>query len=256
MNKEIKKVAEEAAREAGEELLKRFAKFKRNTVDFKAHHEIITKADLAAEKIILKTIKKNFPNHRILSEESGDNKSESDYLWIIDPLDGTTNFSMHNPLFSSSIGVAYKGEIIVGVVHAPFLGETYVAELGKGARMNGKKVKVSGVKDPSRALNTYCHAREDKYVRQALNYMRKQKLEGFDCRQLGSAAIELAFVASGRVESIVIPGANAWDVAAGVLLVREAGGKVSDFKNKDWSLDSEGIIASNGLIHKDILKKI
>lgn len=256
MNKKIKKVAEEAALKAGEELLKRFKKFSRNTVDFKAHHEILTKADLTAEIIILNIIKKNFPEHRILSEEAGDNEKKNDYLWIIDPLDGTTNFSMHNPLFSTSIGVAYKGEIIVGVVHAPFLGETYIAEAGKGAKMNGKKIKVSGVKDPSRALNTYCHAREDKYVRQALNYMRKQKLEGFDCRQLGSAAIELAFVASGRVESIVIPGANAWDVAAGVLLVREAGGKVSNFKGKEWSLESEGIIASNGFMHKDILKKI
>ncbi len=253
MNNKIKKVAQESAQSAGEELLKHFYKFNRNSVKFKAHHEIITKADLAAEKIILDIIHKNFPDHQILSEEDGHNGKKSDYLWIIDPLDGTTNFSMHNPLFSVSIGVAYKGEIIMGVVHAPFLQETYTAQLGKGVKLNNKKIKVSNIRNLNESLNTYCHARENKYVRKALTYMRKQKLNGFDCRQLGSAAIELAFVAAGRVESIVIPGANSWDVAAGVLLVREAGGRVSDFSNKKWNLNSNNMLASNGLVHKDII---
>jgi myo-inositol-1(or 4)-monophosphatase len=160
---------------------------------------------------------------------------------------------MHNPLFSVSIGVAYKGKIVMSVVHAPFLKETYTAQLGKGAKLNNKKIKVSKIRKLQESLNTYCHAREDKYVRKALTYMRKQKLNGFDCRQLGSAAIELAFVAAGRVESIVIPGANSWDVAAGILLVREAGGRVSDFSGKKWNLKSDNMLASNGLIHKNII---
>lgn len=254
MNSKIQKIAEKAAVDAGKKLLTEFNKFDRTTSKFKAHNEIVTKADLIAEKIILKAIKQNFPGHHVLSEEDGDNGNDSDYLWIIDPLDGTTNFSMHNPLFSVSIGVAYHGKIILGVIYAPYVNELYVAQDGGGATMNGKKINVSKIGKKEKALNTFCHGSGDENVQTALNYMNYQKLKGFDCRQLGSAAIELAYVACGRIESIVIPGANPWDVAAGALLVREAGGKVTDFINKKWSLKSEDILASNGKIHNEIVK--
>ncbi|PLX26955.1 inositol monophosphatase [Candidatus Parcubacteria bacterium] len=252
MNSKIKKIAEQAAMKSGRELKKIYNNFSRATVSFKSHHEILTKADLASEKIIINEIKKNFPEHQILAEESGDNKKQSDYLWIIDPVDGTTNFSMHNPLWAVSIGVAHKGKLVFGLVHAPILGETFVAELGCGARMNGKKIKVSNIKK-DRAINTFCHSGEQKDIRQATKYHRHQKLHGFDCRQIGSASIELAYVACGRVESIMIPGAHAWDVAAGVLLVSEAGGRVTNFENKKWNLESRDILASNGLVHKNII---
>ena len=253
INNKIKKTAISVAKRAGIILLKRFDKFDRADVMLKSGHEILTQADLAANKAIIKEIKKNFINHKILSEETGDNKKESDYLWIIDPLDGTTNFSMHNPLWAVSIGVAHKGKMIVGVVYSPLLDELYVAELGKGATRNGKKIKVSNTKK-GRILNTFCHGSREKDIKRAVKYFSKQKLNDFDCRQMGSASIELAFTACGRVESITIPGAHSWDVSAGVLLVREAGGRVTDFSGNKWNIKSEDMVASNGRVHSNLLE--
>jgi len=250
--KKIKGVAVLAAKKAGKELIKRYKSFNRNTVKLKAHHEILTQADLASEKIILSEIRKNFPDHRILSEEDGMSGTNGNYLWIIDPLDGSTNFSMHNPLWCVSIGVAYKNEVVIGVIYAPILNEIFIAEKGKGAFLNGKKIKVSG--HTEKALHTFCHGRSQKEIKRALRYYRHQKLRELDCRQMGSAALELAYVASGRTESILIPGTNPWDVAAGVLLVREAGGKVTNFKGKRWDIKEKDILASNGRVHQMILK--
>jgi myo-inositol-1(or 4)-monophosphatase len=251
----VKKTAIMLALEAGEELLRRYHKFSRSEVMLKSHHEILTKADLAAERIIISQLKKIFPEHHILSEESGESGQKSDWLWVIDPLDGTTNFSMHNPLWAVSIGVAYQGQLVFGVVFAPFTKELFSAEAGKGAKLNGKKIKVSPVKE-GKVLNAFCHGRKEKDIRTAVSYFQKQKIGGLDCRQMGSASIELAFVAAGRLETMVIPGALSWDVAAGVLLVREAGGKVTDFSGKEWSLRSLDMAASNGVVHGQVLKTI
>ena len=251
----IKKVAFGAVKKAGQILLKEYNNFDRERIKLKSHHEILTRADLLSEEAIIKEIRKYFSSHQILSEESGKTKSDSEYLWIIDPLDGTTNFSIHNPLWSISLAVAYRAEIILGIVFAPFLDEMYVAEKNKGAKLDNKKIRVSST-EKGKIINTFCHGREEKYVKKAIKYYSYQKMHELDCRQLGSAAIELAFVAAGRIESIMIPGANPWDVAAGVLLVREAGGRTTDFNGKDWNLDSPGIVASNGKVHNEILKVI
>lgn len=251
----IKKIAVKAVKKAGKILLREYKDFNRGEITLKSHHEILTRADLLSEEAIIKEIRKYFPAHQILSEESGEIKSNSQYLWIIDPLDGTTNFSMHNPLWSISLAIAYQDKIILGVIYAPFLNELYIAEKNKGAKLNGRKVQVSSTKE-GKVINTFCHGREEKYVKKAIKYYSYQKLHELDCRQLGSAAIELAFVAVGRIESIVIPGANLWDVAAGILLVREAGGRVTDFKGKEWNLDSVDMVASNGKVHSEILRVI
>lgn len=251
--KDLEEVAKLAAKAAGAELSKRFANFKRSTVKSKSAHEILTAADLASEKLILAAIKHNFPGHRILSEEAGNNYKESDYFWVVDPLDGTTNFSMHNPLWSVSIALAYKGEVVLGLVYAPILGELFSAVAGQGARLNGRRLKVSAFKS-GKLIHAYCHSSKAEDIARAVAYYRKQKLNGFDCRQMGSAAIELAYVAAGRIESIAIPGARAWDVAAGILLVREAGGRVTDFKNRHWDLEAYDMLASNGLIHRELIK--
>lgn len=248
----LKKTATLAIKLAGKSLIKDYKNFDRNKVNFKAKNEIVTKADLKSENLIIKTIKKQFLDHQFLAEESGKSRNNSDYLWIIDPLDGTTNFSIKNPLWSISIALAYKGKVILGLIYIPLNNELFIAELNKGAYLNGKKIKVSKNKTKN-VIHTFCHARDEKYVKQAINYYKKQKLSSLDCRQLGSAAVELAYVACGRIESITIPGANAWDVAAGALLVSEAGGKVTDFKNRKWNINSENIIASNKLTHLNIL---
>lgn len=256
---EFKSAAIDAAHKAGRILMRRFREFDRGSIKMKSHHEILTEADLAAERAILGILRSRFPGHRILSEEAGDSGVSSDYLWVVDPLDGTTNFSMHNPLFSVSIGLFHKEENVLGLVYAPFLDEHYVAEKDKGAWIysgakpkNRKQMKVSGI-GTEKAINTFCHGSQKRDIAKAASYMRKQKLKHLDCRQLGSAAIELAYVASGRTESIAIPGAHAWDVAAGVLLVREAGGRVTDFQGNPWTLKSNDILASNSKVHKDLL---
>ncbi|MDP3043034.1 MAG: inositol monophosphatase family protein [bacterium] len=252
----IKQIAIEAVKKSGKMLILRYKRFDRADVMLKARHEILTKADLASEKIIIGEIRKNFPEHNIISEEAGSSKKISDYTWIIDPIDGTTNFSMHNPLWSISIAVAKnnndKLEIVAGIVYAPMLDELYVAEYGKGAYLNGKKIKVSKI-NKGKVLNIFCNGKRPAGIKKAIEYYRKQKLAGFDCRQFGSAAIELSYLACGRVESFVAPMANDWDVAAGALLVREAGGVVTDFAGKEWRIGSGDVAASNGLAHQNIL---
>jgi myo-inositol-1(or 4)-monophosphatase len=262
-NSKIKKVAMEIIKKSGKMLLREYKDFNRKTVKLKSLHEILTRADLKSEEIIISAIKNNFPAHQILSEEQGQVGAENNYLWIIDPIDGTTNFSMHNPLWSISLAVAYKAEIVLGFIYAPVLDELYIAETGQGAKLNNpsvsfrtsKTILVSDIKE-GKVLNTFCHGSTEKDMKKAIKYYTYQKLQGFDCRQLGSAALELAYVASGRVESIMIPGANSWDIAAGALLVKEAGGMVTDFFGQEWGLDSVDILASNGKVHREILRVI
>ncbi|MBU0619475.1 MAG: inositol monophosphatase family protein [Patescibacteria group bacterium] len=259
MNK-IKKTAINAVKKAGKLALREYKNFNREEIKTKARHQIVTKVDLASEKIIINEVKKNFPTHQILSEETGRISGTSNYLWIIDPIDGTTNFSMHNPLWAISIAVAKienkKTEIIFGIIYAPFLDELYVAEKGKGAKLNNKKIQISKVKEKDIFLNAFCHGYKLSDVKKIALYYYKQRLCGKKCFRFGAGSLELAFVAAGRIESAVIPGANSWDVAAGILLVKEAGGKATDFIGKPWQIDSKNIAASNGFVHKQVLKTI
>ncbi len=249
------KVAIRVAKKAGRILVEKYNKFNRGDVKLKSAHEIVTKYDLLSEKIILSQIKKNFPEHSIFSEEKGSNHKKSDFLWLIDPIDGTTNFSMHNPIWSISMALVHKQEIIMGIVYAPILKELYVALKDKGAFRNDKRIKTSNISS-GKILNTFCHGNNIKDIKRAIKYYTKQKLNSLDCRQLGSAAIEMSYVASGRIESIAIPGVNSYDVGAGVLIVREAGGIVNDFKGKKWDLKSKDILASNKKVHRSLLKTL
>jgi myo-inositol-1(or 4)-monophosphatase len=249
-----KTIAIQAARTAGAYLTRNFRRNHRDRATLKFKHEIATQADLGAEKIILSLLRKNFPQHQILSEEAGFVGKKSDYFWLVDPLDGTTNYSMQNPLWSISIALAYKKEIILGVVYAPLLGELFVAEKGRGATLNGKKIHVSHTSNFHRSLLTFCHGHREKDIKRAIRAYNYFKLKGFDTRQLGSAAIETCFVATGRTESIMIPGTHPWDVAAGALIVEEASGKVTDFQDQDWNIGLHDILASNGKVHKELLK--
>lgn len=226
----------------------------------KSKHEIVTKYDIKIENMILQEIKKNFPKQQFLSEEKGYGKNKnSDYLWIIDPIDGTTNFAVKNPLFGISIALAYKGEIVFGVIYIPFSKELFWAKKGKGAYLNGKKIEVSRIKELKKSFITYCHGYKDHNIKRTLKAYDYLKTKTFEARQFGSAVIEFSWVACGRTDTIFIPGTNAWDVASGAVIVKEAGGVVTDFNNNEWGVKSSDIIASNGKIHDDImniLKKI
>jgi myo-inositol-1(or 4)-monophosphatase len=252
----MKKLAIFAAKKAGQRLLKEFKKLSLAKIKAKDKHDILTPADLESEKIILDLIQKKFPGHSILTEESSPKIKKSPFIWVIDPLDGTTNFAMKNPIWSIAISLWKNNKPLFGVVFAPAMNEFFVAETGKGACLNGQKIKVSKITKLQESLLTFCHGHCEQDIKRAIKLYQKFKLGGRDLRQLGSAAIEMGFVAAGRTESIMIPGANPWDVAAGTVLVREAGGRVTDFEGKDWNLKSKDMLASNGLIHNLLLKEI
>jgi len=258
MNLQVEKsVITHTMSKAGTMLMQKFSTLNRATVREKSRHEVVTPADLASEKIILAALKKHFPRHHILSEEAGLIGNEpSDYLWVIDPLDGTTNFSMGNPLFSISVALVKNNQIILGVIYVPFLNELYLAEKGKPATLNNKKIRVSSVNKISQALLTFCHGNNLPSIKQATHIHYYFKTAAKDIRQIGSAAIELCWVARGKTEAIIIPGAYPWDVAAGTLIVRQAGGLVTDLSGRPWTLKSKGIIANNKKINNVLIRRI
>jgi myo-inositol-1(or 4)-monophosphatase len=252
-----KRIATEVAKRSGKMLMSKFNTLGRANVRLKSKHEVVTPADLKSEKIILTAIKKNFPDHKILSEEVGKTgAASSDYLWIVDPLDGTTNFSMGNPLFSISIALAKNNKIIMGLIYVPFLNELYYSEMKKNSTLNNKKINVSNLAKINQALLTFCHGNDNQSINKANNIHYYFKTAAKDIRQIGSAAIELTWVARGKTEAIIIPGAHSWDVAAGALIVRNAGGTVTNMLGHEWSLDSDGIIASNKKISDSLIRTV
>ena len=240
-------------KKTGQALLKQFKSNKPLKAKFKSKHEIVTQADFFAEKMILKKLKSLTPDWQIISEEKGDNHKRADYLWLVDPLDGTTNFYMGNPLFATQIALLYKKEPILAFIYSPLIDEFYFAEKGKGAFLNNKKIKVSK-KTIKNALLTYCHGNHKNDVKKAIKIYQHFKINNFDIRQIGCAALEFAWVAKGKTECYISPGANPWDITGGILLVKEAGGTAYDFKSKRWDLNSETIFVGNGKVDKPILK--
>ena len=192
-----------AVGDAGQLLLEQYKTFDRRKSKLKSKHEIVTAADVLSEKIILAQLKKKFPDHSFLSEEAGANKKSSDYLWILDPLDGTTNFSIHDPLWAISLALVYQGQPVLGVVNAPALGEIYTAVSGGGAFLNKRPIKISHF-NKTKAINAFCSGYGPTDIRRGLRYYAAAKEKGLDCRSLGSAALELCYIAAGRVESLVI----------------------------------------------------
>lgn len=223
-------------------------------VSEKAKQELVTTADKLSESFILAAIKDNFPDHDILSEESGEifSGKKSPYLWVVDPLDGTTNFVYRNPFFAISVSLFYEKEVILGLIYNPILDEMYVATKGGGAWCNGKALKVSQAQEFEQLKLTYCYgaSRESRLAAIKLHSYFKEKS---DIRQLGSAALELALLARGITDVFIVPGALRWDVGAGVLLVREAGGRVIDFHGDEWHYDSADMLAGNGKSENEVL---
>ena len=250
--KEIKEVTALTLK-AGDILAKEFRAGRINNIRFKSKHEITTAADFIAERIILKKLKDLTPDWRIISEETGDNHKKSAWLWLVDPLDGTTNFYMGSPLFAVQIALVYKQEPILAYIYAPVIAEFYFAEKNKGAYLNSKKIHASKRKI-NQALLTYCHGNNEKDLKKALKLYQHFKLHNFDIRQIGSAALEFGWLAKGRTDCYISPGARPWDVIPGSLLVKESGGKVYDFKGKPWEINSTTVFASNGIIDKTILR--
>jgi len=252
------KIAKEAAYKAGEIQLKNLNKIK--SVSFKktkGKNNILTEIDTKCEEVILSIIKDSFPTHDVLAEESGKNlENNSDYIWLIDPLDGTMNYSHSYPYFSVSIALEFSGEVICGLVYDPVHNEMFSAAKGKGAELNGAEIKVSGVEylEYSLVVSGTFHHPEEEIMDKFIEILKNLTLRAQGVRRDGSAALDLCNVACGRYESFWEFGLNAWDMAAGTLILEEAGGKVTDLKGGKFSNYNHQLVASNGLIHNEMLE--
>jgi myo-inositol-1(or 4)-monophosphatase len=220
-------------------------------------NNLVTEADFASDRAIKSVIKTAFPDHRIVSEETADKISESDYRWIIDPIDGTVNFANGIPICCVSIGLEYQGEMLMGAVYNPNLNEFFFAEKGKGAFLNNEKISVSHKAE----VSTSCLVTGFPYnyldqPNGPLQVFSKLIKRGIPVRRLGSAAIDLCWVAAGLFDGFYEHELHAWDSAAGFLIVEEADGKVSNLKGEKYSPFQPGIIATNGKIHDELQKII
>lgn len=220
-------------------------------------NNLVTEADHASEKAIMEVIKASYPDHYILSEEAGELKMDSEYKWIIDPIDGTVNFANGIPLCCISIGLEKEGKMLMGAVYNPFVNEFFFAQKNYGATLNDKKIHVSTKSN----LMESCLVTGFPYTyldmpNGPLEVFSKLIRKGIPVRRLGSAAIDLCWVAAGRFDGFYEHKLQAWDSAAGFLIVEEAGGKITDFKGDYYSPYQPHICATNGLIHDDLLKWI
>jgi len=256
---ELKKyldAAIEAALLGGEVLKKHWGKLK--SIDFKsAPGDLVTDADKASEACIFEYLLRTTPDFGILGEESGfltNGKSESaDYLWVVDPLDGTTNFAHKFPFFAVSIGLVHQGEPIVGVIFNPYFQELFIASKGKGAYLNGERIEVSQTKEIKDSLLASGFAYDRREVEDN-NYKEFCHLTNLThgVRRAGAASLDLASVAAGRVDGYWERGLKHWDVAAGIIIVKEAGGVVSSYEKGPVDINSGKILATNGFIHSQL----
>lgn len=253
MKTSFKKTAIDAAKSAGLLLKRNIGR--RHTIEFKGVIDVVTEMDIKAEDMIMKTIKARFPEHGILTEESFEQKSGSGYRWIIDPLDGTTNYSHGFPIFCVSIALEREGEIILGVVFNPMLNELFTAEKGKGAYLNSKRIRVSGISELTKSLLATgfpydVRTSPDNNISHFANFaVRVQAI-----RRAGSAALDMCYVACGRFDGFWELKLKPWDTAAAMLIIKEAGGIVTDFKGSAFSLYSGETLASNGLVHDEMIE--
>jgi myo-inositol-1(or 4)-monophosphatase len=255
MTAELLEVAAAAAREGGRVLLERFARVR--TIQFKGERDLVTDGDRAAEAAIIAHLRAAFPDHRILSEEAGSLDGAGEILWVIDPLDGTTNFAHGLPCFSVSIGCLREDELLCGAVYDPTRDDLFTAVPGRGARRNGEPLRVSDTAELSQGLlaTGFPYAilrRPDNNLDHHANF----SLAARAVRRIGSAALDLCYVAAGWFDGYWELSTGAWDVAAGVLIVREAGGTVTDAWGQPirLGLAPTSILASNGRLHAAMLE--
>ncbi len=242
----------ETAREAGQLLLEKFGR--KLDISKKGDINLVTEADLASEKLIIERIRSHHPKHAILAEESGAAVLDgtSVWKWIVDPLDGTTNFAHGYPCWCVTLALEHAGEIVVGVTFDPTRNEIFAAERGNGATLNNKPIRVSATEDLGDALLVTGFPYDIKFREKFARNLTELLLSSRGVRRDGSAAIDMAYVACGRFDGFWEEGLSPWDVAAGLLLIEEAGGQVSYYDGSKFSIYAPPICASNGLIHKQM----
>ncbi len=252
-------LAVDAALEAGKFLKMNIGKIKQIEHKQGEERNLVTEIDKKTEQLIIEKIRKRYPQHNFLGEESGSHKVSSDYKWIIDPLDGTTNFTHGLHIYCTSIALEHQGEIVLGVIYDPSFGELFTAEKGKGAYLNNRRIHVSQATRLMESLIVTGFPYDIKdNPDNAVQHFTAFLMESQAVRRLGSAALDLSYVACGRFDGFWEVTLNPWDMAAGVLFVEEAGGKVTNFKGFPTDIYTPNVLASNGLIHEqmvDVLRK-
>lgn len=244
------------AKEAGEVVREGFSQ--NISIEYKTDaSNLVTNVDKASEKVITDFIKKEFPTHSIIAEESGNKENSSDYTWVIDPIDGTTNFAHKLPIFGVSIGIQKNGENIIGVIYDVMRDALYSTEKGSGAFKNEEKISVSNNSNLEKSVlvTGFAYNREDEY-KEAVKIFGSFLTKTRAVRRLGSAAIDFCFVASGVFDGFWEANLSPWDVCAGILLVEEAGGRVTNYKDEKLNIYSNQYLATNGRVHNKMIKII
>jgi len=253
--KDFLAVAGQAARAAG--MLLRENIHGKREIAYKGDINLVTEMDMRSERTVVKTLLASFPDHGIMAEEETMIQNGSGYMWIIDPLDGTTNYAHGYPCFSVSIALERDGEIIVGAVYDPMRDELFSALKGEGAYLNGAKIHVSHVDTLIKSLLATGFPYDRKVSKKNnMNYFHDLLMASQEVRRDGSAALDLCSVASGRFDGFWELKLKPWDVAAGSLIVREAGGTISDFSGTRFSIHDDEILATNGKIHAQMLETL
>jgi len=243
--------AAQIAREAGALLMDYF--HRKVTVEYKGEADLVTVADRKSEALIRQRLREHWPSHDILGEEGGLQDTGSDYRWYVDPLDGTTNFAHGFPVFCVSMALEYKGQRIAGVIYDPTRDELFAAEQGSGAYLNQQRIRVSKTANLAESLIATGFPSHKRHKNPNIFFYHQITLRSHGVRRAGSAALDLCCVACGRFDAFWEFNLNSWDTAAGVLIVEEAGGKISNFHGGSFELSSRETLASNSLIHEALL---
>lgn len=241
----------EIAREAGALLMGYF--HRRVKIEYKGDADLVTEADRSSEKLILERIRAYWPDHEVIGEEGARIETGGDYRWYVDPLDGTTNFAHGFPVFCVSLGLTFRGKRKAAVLYDPTRDELFSAELGKGAFLNGQKIEVSKTEKLPQSLVATGFPSHKRHKNPNIYFYHQLTLRTHGVRRAGSAALDLANVACGRFDGFWEFNLNAWDTTAGLLIVEEAGGRVSGFEGQPLEITDRNVLASNGLIHDAIV---
>ncbi|MDO4435810.1 MAG: inositol monophosphatase family protein [Cardiobacteriaceae bacterium] len=251
-------IAKRAAEEAGNIIVRGFRQLDQIQVQEKGRADLVSWVDQQAEVAIRSVLSDKFPSHQFLGEEMGASGADAaEYLWVIDPLDGTTNFLHGLPHFAVSIALVKQGKLELGLVYNPISEEWFTAARGEGALLNGRRLRVNALREPSRAIvATGFPTRTPERLPEQYALV-SSVLEKFgDIRRLGAAALDLCYVACGRQDGYFELGIKPWDIAAGVLIAQEAGAIVTDFKGETCAYDSERVVCANAYLHKQLLSQV
>ena len=242
---------EQIAREAGALLLDFF--HRRVKIEYKGDADLVTEADRSSEKLILERIRAHWPSHEVVGEEGARIETGSNYRWYVDPLDGTTNFAHGFPVFCVSLGLAFRDKREAAVVYDPTRDELFAAERSRGAFLNGRKIEVSKTPKLAQSLVATGFPSHKRHKNPNIYFYHQLTLRTHGVRRAGSAALDLASVACGRFDGFWEFNLNAWDTAAGILIVEEAGGKVTGLQGRELAITDRDVVATNGLIHSELL---